>query len=59
MEREVRYNHYVSSLQFHNLSRLDDMFKQRVLYMAGVHLVDLQPHVAAGERVVGASILDT
>lgn len=59
MEREVSYNHYLSSLQFHNLSKLDDLFRQRVLYMTGVHLVDLQPHVAAGERCSCGGMQDT
>lgn len=49
MEREARYNHYVSSLQFHNLSKLDGMFRQRVMYMVGHRLVELQPDVATGE----------
>jgi hypothetical protein len=49
MEREARYNHYVSSLQFYNLSKLDDMFRQRVMYVSGLRLVELQPEVAAGK----------
>lgn len=49
MEQEARYNHYVSSLQFFNLSKLDDSFRQRVVHMSGLRLVELQPDVAAGE----------
>lgn len=49
MEREARYNHYVSSLQCYNTSKLDDFFRQRVVHMAGVNLVELQPHVASGK----------
>jgi hypothetical protein len=49
MEREARFSHYISSLQFHNLSKLDDMFRQRVVYMSGLRLVELQPQVAAGK----------
>lgn len=50
MEQEARYNHYVSSLQFYNISKLDDMFRHRVMYMSGLRLVELQPDVAAGEE---------
>jgi hypothetical protein len=35
------------------------LFRQRVLYMTGVHLVDLQPHVAAGERCSCGGMQDT
>lgn len=57
MEREARFSHYVSSLQFHNLSKLDDMFRQRVVYMSGLRLVELQPHVAAGKATTHAACM--
>lgn len=58
MEREARYTHYVSSLQFYNLSKLDDMFRERLVYMSGLRLVELQPEVAAGKNTAAATVDD-
>lgn len=48
MEKEARYNHYVSKLLWYNRSKVDEMFKQRVARMAGMQLTQQLPQVASG-----------
>ena len=57
MEREARYNHYVSKLQWYNRSKVDERFMQRVAHMAGMQLAEQLPHVVAGTHLSRMSLL--